>query len=91
MTEEKVKYKPIIYFSFKYDKYIWNEKNEEWDYNKRVSDYEISLTDLLSYHDEILYEKMKKSLKGYLLKDFGNSDVDKEFAKTVDWSDFDEF
>ena len=84
MIKSKIKYQPVVSFAVGFDKFIFDEKKQEWVYLDR-------------FHSEINFEEVffryessgkhcKSLVKKFIINDYPSINPD-----TMDWSDFDEY
>ena len=80
----KIKYEPIISFNIYFDKFIFNEEKNEWDYLERYND-RVNLDDIF-FHKKELGKSIKSLVKNFIIQNYKHLSLD-----VLDWNDYDEF
>ncbi len=84
MIKTKIKYEPVVSFAVGFDKFMFDEKNQEWIYIERFHSN-------INF-DEVFfrYKDSGKHCKS-LLKKFIINDYPTIKTNQIDWNDYDEF
>ncbi len=84
MIKNKIKYQPVVSFAVGFDKFIFDEKKQEWVYLKRFHS-EINFDEVF-FRYESIGERCKSLVKKFIINDYPSINPDR-----MDWSDFDEY
>jgi len=84
MIKTKIKYEPVVSFAVGFDKFMFDEKNQEWIYIERFHSN-------INF-DEVFfrYKDSGKHCKS-LVKKFIINDYPTIKTTQIDWNDYDEF
>ena len=80
----KIKYEPVLSLNIYFDKFIFNEEKNEWDYLERYND-RVNLDDIF-FDKKELGKNVKSLVKRFIIQNYKHLSLDR-----LDWIDYDEF
>jgi|11_taG_2_1085331.scaffolds.fasta_scaffold00893_17 hypothetical protein len=84
MIKTKIKYEPVVSFAVGFDKFMFDEKNQEWIYIERFHS-NINFDEVFfRYKDS--GQHCKSLVKKFIINDYPTIKTNQ-----IDWNDFDEF